>query len=381
MHFRYDVFFSPRPATFVRETTQGTNIPTNSQNCLVVVFDSELEPGSTGIVHTGTMDVTPSKEKIPIAVKLAFSDDDKLTLKHEYTIYSHLQSENVPGIPQVFGLFVDAELIYGNEGPYALIMSFAGPALYSLPKDIPTITKLAHFAWQRYDADCDSRRSLVTTLQKIHEAGVIHGDLSSANICINDTRGFIIDFTHARLRGHPRAQAAEMEELHTLLKLETSVISTKRKIAEVDATNLRRSTRLRDRVQDSELAKRHKIEAGVFPAEVAPANQATLKTVTARKPAAIKAAMTSPATKKSAAKKTPVKRASAKTTPAKKTAAKRATARQVTAIKSTTTRPTAKTSAAKRTPAKRTPAKGTPPKTPAETSRTRSGRSSRPTRM
>jgi hypothetical protein len=144
MSFRYDVFFSPRPATFVRKTTRGANISADSENCLNIVFDSEMEPGSTGIVHTGTMYVDLPNEKVPIAVKLAFSDDDKSILEHEYAIYSHLQSRKVSGIPQIFGLFVDAELIYGYEGPYALVMSFAGSALYSLPKDIPLFTKSVH---------------------------------------------------------------------------------------------------------------------------------------------------------------------------------------------------------------------------------------------
>jgi hypothetical protein len=146
--------------------------------------------------------------------------------------------------------------------------------------------------------------------------GVIHEDLSFANICVKDGReAFIIDFTHARLCSHPRAQAAEIEELHKLLKIEPSPITGKRKTTDVSVAKLRRSTRLKDQVQDAEVAKRRKVEAGPLPVK-APAKKkvvvkkaaprkATTPKVATRKATATKSTTAITITKKSPAKKAP----------------------------------------------------------------------------
>jgi hypothetical protein len=89
-----------------------------------------MRPGSTGVVHIGTMEVEPSGQREEVAVKFAFSEYEKETLEHEHKMYSHLHSKGVQGIPQDFGLFVDDELVDDGEGPYALIMSFAGESLF-----------------------------------------------------------------------------------------------------------------------------------------------------------------------------------------------------------------------------------------------------------
>jgi hypothetical protein len=89
-----------------------------------------LQPGSTGIVHIGTMAVDPSGPTAKVAVKLAFSSDEKSRLAEEHRIYSHLQSRSVQGIPRDVGLFVDEEPLLGTEGPHALVMTYAGVSLF-----------------------------------------------------------------------------------------------------------------------------------------------------------------------------------------------------------------------------------------------------------
>jgi hypothetical protein len=73
--------------------------------------------------------VDPSGPTAKVAVKLAFSRDEKSRLMEEDRIYSHLRSRNVQGIPHDIGLFVDEEPLLGAEGPYALVMTYAGVSL------------------------------------------------------------------------------------------------------------------------------------------------------------------------------------------------------------------------------------------------------------
>jgi serine/threonine protein kinase len=270
IRFCYDVYFSPQPATFVRKTHPvdspaplllappgGPSTNADDESGVDIVIRGELEPGSTGVVHTGTMVVDSPDEKIAVAVKLGFSDDDKLALEHEYTVYCDLHSKDVSGIPQVYGLFRDEELIDGGEGPHALIMSFAGSALCSIATDIPTHVKSVHlFELPRSEIDTHHRKSLVATLKKIHQAGVVHGDISAANVCVKDgSEGFIIDFTHARWCSTPELQAAEIATLCRLLHFEAGATAAQPKRTVTDMTNLKRSNRLKKLNQDAEVAK------------------------------------------------------------------------------------------------------------------------------
>jgi hypothetical protein len=85
------------------------------------------------------MAVDPSGPTANVAVKLAFSTDEKSRLMEEHRIYSHLRSRDVQGIPRVIGLFVDKDPLIGTEephpmlgteGPYALVMTYAGVSLF-----------------------------------------------------------------------------------------------------------------------------------------------------------------------------------------------------------------------------------------------------------
>jgi hypothetical protein len=97
---------------------------------LHVIAHCALPPGTTGIVHIGTTAGILSGPTTEVAVKLAFSREEKSRLLQEYQIYVRLHSKCVQGIPQIFGLFVDEEadeyLGADKEGPYALVMSYAG---------------------------------------------------------------------------------------------------------------------------------------------------------------------------------------------------------------------------------------------------------------
>jgi len=133
IRFFYDIYDSPHPASFCR-VLDGPNIAPGPEHETIssihITVHSELQPGSTGIVHIGTMALDPSGPTAKVAVKLAFSRDEKSRLKGEHQIYSHLHSRRVQGIPYVIGLFVDEDLLLGAEGPHALVMTYAGVSLF-----------------------------------------------------------------------------------------------------------------------------------------------------------------------------------------------------------------------------------------------------------
>jgi hypothetical protein len=76
------------------------------------------------------MALDPSGPTAKVAVKLAFSRDEKSQLTNEHRVYSYLHSKRVQGIPCDVGLFVDEEPLLGAEGPYALVMTYAGVSLF-----------------------------------------------------------------------------------------------------------------------------------------------------------------------------------------------------------------------------------------------------------
>jgi hypothetical protein len=67
---------------------------------------SELQPGSTGIVHIGTMTVDLPGPTVKVVIKLAFSRNEKESLANEHHIYSQLHFRHVQGIPQIFNLLM-----------------------------------------------------------------------------------------------------------------------------------------------------------------------------------------------------------------------------------------------------------------------------------
>jgi hypothetical protein len=106
-----------------------------------IILTSEMRPGSSGVVHIGTMEVEPGGGRVQVAVKLAFSEVDKANLEHEHKIYTHLHSKGVRGICQHVGLFIDDEPDDDEEGPYALIMTYAGESLFRRESMVDTPVK------------------------------------------------------------------------------------------------------------------------------------------------------------------------------------------------------------------------------------------------
>jgi predicted Ser/Thr protein kinase len=213
-----------------------------------IIFTSEKRPGSSGVVHIGTMEVEPGGQSIQVAVKLAFSEFEKATLEHEHKIYTHLHSRGVRGIPQDFGLFVDDELVDDVEGPYALIMTFAGDSLFRRESNVDSSVKSAILAtFLHVYADLVSRMNMLSTWRAIHKAGVIHGDVRLPNLCATDSgEAFIIDFSHAAMSTSRNAKASEITQICRLLSIDEGGARAQPALKkELKVADLRRSTRIK----------------------------------------------------------------------------------------------------------------------------------------
>jgi serine/threonine protein kinase len=239
LRFFYDIYDSPHPATFHRVLDEPKEVagpaepPTPppsgrekmplSVSSIHITVHSELQPGSTGIVHIGTMAVDQSGPTTRVAVKLAFSRDEKLRLMEENQVYSYLHSEGVQGIPHNIGLFVDQEPLLGAEGPYALVMSYAGVSLFGHSKPISNSLKQVVHPFSitiDYNSIC-FRKSLLATLTSIHSTDVLHGDIRHSNICITASgEASLLDFSHASKGGSQKEKDREIRDLAYILDSE-----------------------------------------------------------------------------------------------------------------------------------------------------------------
>jgi serine/threonine protein kinase len=188
---------------------------------LTLVVHSTIAHGATGILHEAQL-VLESAEgetlRSRVVVKFAFSAEQQDRMEHEYSIYDHLVSAGIHGIiVDILGLFEDLE-----GGPTALIMSHAGSSLWnrrSSTKDIAvkaSSTQRFVFRDRTFNifADIDFSAAFLEAMQKIHDAGVRHNDLSPSNLLVNDAgQVTIVDFDRADLISSKGARRRELARL------------------------------------------------------------------------------------------------------------------------------------------------------------------------
>lgn len=138
--------------------------------------------------------VTP----LDVVLMLAFRTWQRDYLKSEYKIYLHLKSKGVhQGITTVLGHFDDRE-----GSACALVMLYAG---------VP----ISHLGRTLIICECNSALS---TLESIHRADVIHGDIRSDNILTGDSGVTIIDFAYAEQSSSKKAKEGEHACLQSILQ-------------------------------------------------------------------------------------------------------------------------------------------------------------------
>lgn len=213
MYLQYDVYDSPVPAFFIRSfpLPMPPNCPSSLfsprnhthglDECMTVVLTSEIGQGATGVALRGTL--TPENMEgagaLDVVVKLAFDDEQRDSLKKEYNLYLHLRSEGVQrGITQIIGFFDDD----ADVSACALVMLYAGVPISDLGRNLTA-------------AEC---KNALSTLESIHFAGVLHGDIRPDNILIGDLGVTIIDFGNSRQCSSKTGKGKEYAYLQSILQ-------------------------------------------------------------------------------------------------------------------------------------------------------------------
>ncbi|KAG6814161.1 hypothetical protein H0H87_008746 [Tephrocybe sp. NHM501043] len=207
--FRYGIYNSPAPASFLRLncTRKGTYM---ASEYIKVVVTSKIAAGATGTVHGADVEVMDGTtvRRLNAVVKLAFGAQERERMRHEFTIYEHLASRGVTeGIPAVYGLFEDLE-----SDVLALVMSYVGSALVDRCPYFVGSSPMVFLS--------DGVMSAFSkTLQSIHDAGVRHNDIRAENLAImDDDHVAIIDFDKAELDRSDGANRREMGYLEQALR-------------------------------------------------------------------------------------------------------------------------------------------------------------------
>ncbi|KAM6500022.1 hypothetical protein JOM56_003036 [Amanita muscaria] len=220
LYLKYDIYDSPIPASFLRSppsTMANTRCPSpllsprirpyGLEDCLTIVLTSEIGRGATGVVHRGTLKPEISDGAVPldVVVKLAFDFEQRDALKGEYGVYCDLKSKGVQGIATVLGFFDDSE-----DGACALVMLYAGVPLDTESRVLSV-------------SDC---KSALLTLESIHRAGILHGDIRQENILMGDLGVTIIDFGHSKQCNDQEAKDKEMALFRYFLGLACEISVT-----------------------------------------------------------------------------------------------------------------------------------------------------------
>ena len=129
VQLRYKNYNSSAPASFFRveKSLSITNQTYAPDQYASLVVGSEIATGATGIVHIASLEIFTTSEgvhRLKVVVKFALEPQQQSRLRNEYSVYQHLMSSRVKGIPSVFGLFKDTE-----SDTLALVMTHVGICL------------------------------------------------------------------------------------------------------------------------------------------------------------------------------------------------------------------------------------------------------------
>ncbi|KAF8808131.1 hypothetical protein BYT27DRAFT_7211721 [Phlegmacium glaucopus] len=215
LYLQYGVYDSPIPALFLRSAPSimaPTRCPTppfspsailtcGLGESLSIVLTSEIGRGATGVVHRGTLEPANWDYPTPldVVVKLAFDIEQRDALRSEYKVYRRLRSKGVHrGIATALGFFDDSE-----GAACALVMLYAG---------VPLLTE------SQGNLSTSDRKLALSTLESIHRAGILHGDIRRENILIGDLGITVIDFGLSKQCDDQRAKDKEIARLRYLLE-------------------------------------------------------------------------------------------------------------------------------------------------------------------
>ncbi|TFK38660.1 hypothetical protein BDQ12DRAFT_735330, partial [Crucibulum laeve] len=181
------------------------------EQCLSLVLDTEIARGAVGIVHNATLSLSDAGGAVvssKVAVKLAFSSEERDKLRHEFSIYCELSKDpGVKGVLHIFGLFQDME-----DGTLALVMEHGGISV----RGRELKAKNAYTA--QVTISKTESELFVESLKSIHNAGVRHKDIRAENMVLKDSQVYFIDFDRAETRPTPKGLQRELHRLMNIIQ-------------------------------------------------------------------------------------------------------------------------------------------------------------------
>ncbi|TFK66627.1 hypothetical protein BDN72DRAFT_961625 [Pluteus cervinus] len=176
----------------------------------MLTLQSYISAGATGQVYAARLEITlPGGKKLSqnVAAKLSTSEEARDRLRREYGIYRHLWTHDVRRIPEIYGLFEDADDIVT-----ILIMERAA---FSFRQREPATLENKGMLTELMESD---KAICLAAVDSIHRAGVVHRDLRPENLVVaQDGRPMVIDFDHACLEATDQLKEHEVSCLLNLL--------------------------------------------------------------------------------------------------------------------------------------------------------------------
>ncbi|KAF9052280.1 hypothetical protein BDZ89DRAFT_1125735 [Hymenopellis radicata] len=172
-------------------TDVATGSAVHYSECIVIRLFERIGDGATGDVYRAKLELYRSSGGSdtcdePIVVKLSRTSEGQAALEHEYSIYEHLSTLRTPlkGIPPCLGLFD------GDESEQsALILGDCGQTLALRTGRYEPAVTVSNIECSGY----------LRILDGLHAADVLHGDLRTWNMLIDDDgQPALIDFDRAR---------------------------------------------------------------------------------------------------------------------------------------------------------------------------------------
>lgn len=208
LFFQFDDVDSPSPLLVFPPGTPRQH-RFKSTEYLSIVLYAKLGAGAVGDTYAARVFGFPTS----FVVKMAITERAVLRLKHEYKVYRHLHDAGVKGIPSLLGFHED------NGGSVCILsLSNVGRPL----GERMNRTRQVHLSDdERYVYStvlcpilkkCSNEAR--TILADIHKAGVLHRDIRSWNIMVNDSGHIsIIDFDRGSFLGTESEYQEEKDRL------------------------------------------------------------------------------------------------------------------------------------------------------------------------
>lgn len=171
---------------------------------------SPLGDGAVGVTHHAQAEVMLESGEVvkeTLVFKLAFTEQGKKKLKHEFDIYCRMSRADVKGIVDVHGLFFDAE-----SSTLGLLMADGGESLRKrdlkhtgiyCDKVMGTLAEkwvyyTTHACIIRWRYISVSRKAFVEIIESIDKADITLHDIRAENLTVrSDGKVFVIDFDSA----------------------------------------------------------------------------------------------------------------------------------------------------------------------------------------